>query len=346
MSKDSRRAARLARESRRVGGASQPGSGTNAVGDAAGGGRPAGGTSAGSPPASRPGARQATTAGARAGRRERVRPGPQKSFFERYRTAIVSVAAIAIVAIGLGYVFIGSTAAAFTCGSQFDPSPTPPVSPGSSARLGFFEDDMGFSHVVNVPQNYLLCPPASGNHYNSSGSSSISGPIAPRVYKPSDKVGPSNWLHNLEHGALVVLYRNDSPGATAAGQQAFTDFFGSFPPSAICQVPAGALSPVIARFDEMPHAYAALVWDRVLYLDTWDPDLVKRFYLTEGERLDSTGAFVAPREPQCAAPSASAAPSGGVAPSGSAPAASGSEPASTAPSPAASASPASSAAPS
>ena len=42
-------------------------------------------------------------------------------------------------------------------------------------------------------------------------------------------MGPPNWIHNLEHGALVVLYRNDSTGATSAGQQAFRDFYDAFP---------------------------------------------------------------------------------------------------------------------
>ena len=153
-------------------------------------------------------------------------------------------------------------------------------------------------------------------------------------------MGPSNWVHNLEHGAVVILYRNDSPGATAAGQQAFRDYISSFPASPICHLPVGALSPVIARFDDMPHPYAALVWDRVFYLDTWDPGLVTQFYLTESERLDSSGtAFAAPPEPQCAAPSA--APGASVPAASTSPAA-----ASDVPSSAPSASPEPSAAPS
>jgi hypothetical protein len=168
------------------------------------------------------------------------------------------------------------------------------------------------------------------------------------VYKPDDKIGPLNWIHNLEHGGLVILYKGDSPGAGAAGQQAFKDYFASFPASPVCGVPAGVLSPVIARFDDMPHPYAALVWDRVFYLDTWDPALVTRFYLTESERLDANGQLVAPPEKVYCNPSArpvatpapSAGASGSVAPSASAetPAASPSPAPSAVPSPAPSAS--------
>jgi len=305
VSKESRRAARLARESRRLGGpAREPAAGADQAATTGTG-------NAGSAP-TRPISRPASGVGARVGRRDRVRPGPEPTFLEKYRTAIVTVAAVAIVAIAVGYVFIGATAAAYTCGSIFDPSPTPTVSPGSSTRLGFFEEDMGNSHNVTPPQKYLFCPPASGNHYNQPGTL---GPIPARLYKPDDKVGPSNWVHNLEHGGLVVLYRNDSTGATAEGQQAFRDYLSGFPPSPICNVPPRQLSPVIARFDNMPHPFAVLVWDRVLYLDTWDPALATRYFLTEAERVDSTGALVAPPEHLCN-PQASGSP-GASAPSAS-----------------------------
>jgi uncharacterized protein DUF3105 len=303
VSKESRKSARAARASRRAAGSSRPAEGgSGASGSTATSG--AGSAPAGSPAAGSTARRSGSTAGSRAGRRERARTYRQPTFFERYRTAIISVVAIAIAAIGVGWIFLGSTAAAYTCGQEFNPSPTPTVEPGSSTRLGFVQDDMGRSHAVNQPQNYLYCPPASGSHYNAAGL----GPIQPRVYKPEDKVGPPNWVHNLEHGGMVVLYRNDSPGAKAAGQAAFKTFFDALPPSPICKLPTGAISPVIARFDQMPHLYAAIVWDRVLYLDTWDPSLVNRFYLEESERVDANGDLVAPPEQQCAAPSASVAP--------------------------------------
>ena len=335
MSKESRRAARLARESRQSGGAGRPPTSDTGAGPA---GDPRGD---GGSPTRRP----VTGTGPRAGRRERVRSAPPPTFFERYRNLIVGIAAVAIVALAVGYVFIGSTSASYTCGSQFSPAPTPTVSPGSDTRLGFFQDDMGAQHAVSPGQKYLLCPPASGNHYNVSGV----GPIQPRVYKPDDKIGPPNWIHNLEHGALVVLYRNDSPGATPDGQRAFTDYFNGFPASPVCQLPAGQISPVIARFDDMPHPYALLVWDRVMYLDSWDPALATAFFLQESERLDATGVLnhVNPPEPQCVGPSAipgasAPAASGSVAPASAAPSAAPSDAASAAPSAAPSANPAAS----
>jgi uncharacterized protein DUF3105 len=276
---------------------------------------------------------------ARAGRRERVRHiDEKKPFVQRYRNAIIGVVVVAIAAVAVGLVFVQSTQASYTCSILFDPSPTPSPSAGSSERIGFAEDNMGALHQVSRPQRYTFCPPASGDHYNQPG---VLGPIVPRVYAPSDSVGPPNWVHNLEHGGLVILYKGDSEGATDAGQQTFKQFFDSFPPSPICQLPAGRVSPVIARFDSMKWPYAALVWNRVLPLPEWDPALVLKFYATESERLDAQGAFIAPPEPQCAAPSRSPAPGSSAAPSGStAPGASPSAaPASTEPSPSPSPSP-------
>jgi hypothetical protein len=237
---------------------------------------------------------------------------------------LLSIVVVVVAAGAVGYLFIGATQPAYACTQIFNPSATPTIDPSSSARLGFLQDDMGNRHIAGPPVTYLFCPPASGSHMNVANVA----PITPRVYGPNDKVGPLNWVHNLEHGGLVVLYRNDSPGATSAGLQSFRDYFSGFPASPTCHIPAGQTSPVIARFDDMPHPYAALVWDRVMYLDSWDPALVTKFYLTEAERLDANGELVAPPEKQCTVtPRPSIAPSGSVAPPASAPAASGSAPA-------------------
>ena len=320
MSKESRRAARAARESRRLGaaGAARPNAGGGATSDERPTGAPTGAGPTGA--ATRRPAGPAT----RAGRRERVRRYHEPTFLERYRSLLIAVTAAAVLAIVVGVVFISATQPAYACSNTFDPSPTPPVEPGSSTRLGFPETDMGRSHIVSKPQPYLYCPPASGNHISAVGQ----GPIAPRVYKPSDNVGPSNWIHNLEHGGLVVLYRNDSPGATADGLKAFQDFYNTFPPSPLCKIQPYVVSPVIARFDPMPHPYALLVWDRVLYMDTWDPALAIRYYNEEDERVDKDGALIQPPEDifqcgptlQSASPAASESttPSGSAAPSDSA----------------------------
>ena len=184
MSKESRRAARLARESRRATGTGRPTSDDAAVRPA--GASPAPTTGSGMRRGSSGGVRSAAAPPTRAGRRERVRHTREPSFFERYRTAIVTLVGVAIVGVVAAFVFLGSTGPVYACSTIFNPSPTPTVSPGSSERLGFVEDYMGNTHQAGPPFTYTYCPPASGNHYNAAGL----GPIAPRVYKPDDKVAP------------------------------------------------------------------------------------------------------------------------------------------------------------
>jgi hypothetical protein len=241
----------------------------------------------------------------RAGRRERPRRLAEKPFLERYRSLLIGGVVVAIGAVALSVIFVGATQASYSCGIEWEPTPTSAPAPGATARLGYIQDGMGAAHNVTRPQRYTFCPPATGTHHNLTGI----GPVDPRVYGPDDSIGPTNWIHNLEHGGLVILYRGDSEGATEAGLDRFRSFFDALPPSPICELPTGALSPVIARFDAMKWPYAALVWGRALPLPEWDANLVLEFYATESERLDPDGAWVAPPEPQCPLPSVSPAPS-------------------------------------
>ena len=92
-----------------------------------------------------------------------------------------------------------------------------------------------------------------------------SGPIPARVYGPSDQVIPQGWIHNLEHGGLVILYKGDSAGRHARGPGRAS----SRTSTADSRRPANC-GPVIARFDQMSSPFQAIVWGRVLPLETFD----------------------------------------------------------------------------
>ena len=218
---------------------------------------------------------------------------------ERYRSAIVGVAAIAGVAIIAVFVFASASASAFSCTTEWTPAPTASPAAGATPALGYVQPDMGRHHTsVGDKITYTYCPPASGTHDNQSGA----GPIAPRLYKPTDSAVPDGWVHNLEHGAMVIVYRggDGDPGVTSDGQAALQALFDAFPVSPVCGIaPGTSQGPVIARFDEMTTPYAAIIWDRVLPLQTLDTAQILAFWQQWGERTNP--------EPQCAR--ASAAPS-------------------------------------
>jgi hypothetical protein len=222
-------------------------------------------------------------------RRDRDRAvATQTPFLERYRSAILGIALVAGVALVGGFIFLSATSPSYACSTEFQPTAPDPEG------LGAVESDMGRSHVPpGESVRYTYCPPASGSHVNLTGQ----GPIQARFYGPNDNVVPQGWIHNLEHGGLVLLYRCDAGGCDDASQAALRQFYDTFPPSPICNVPRGKNGPVVARFDQMPKPYAALVWGRVLYLDTLDTAAILHFWAEEGERSNP--------EPQCAGPSAS-----------------------------------------
>ena len=249
--------------------------------------------------AARPGGTGTTSTGPsgadRAGRRERVRHYEHEVRSSSGIAASSSAAVVvAVAAVVIGLVVVQSTAASYSARSSWiprRPRRPPPERHPAWLRTGRHGQQ---PRRHQAPEVHVL-PAGVGQPLQR---------VGPRADRPArlpadDNVGPPNWVHNLEHGGLVILYRGDSPGATEAGQQAFRSFFDTFPPSPICELPAGQISPVIARFDDMKWPYAALVWDRVLPLPEWDPALALQFYATESERLDADGAFVAPPEPQC-----------------------------------------------
>ena len=249
---------------------------------------------------------------ARAGRRETERTRPPQpatpTLIDQIRKPLIVSFVIFVITAGVLFAFVQTTSPVYACGSvDTVQSPTP-------GELGQVQADQGNQHVQTSDKvTYTVCPPASGKHINKQGY----GPLAPKVYGPDDQSVPNGWVHNLEHGGLVLLYSCDKGACDTASIAALQTFSSQFPTSPVCQVPPGYVGPLVARFEQMPTKYAALLWGRVLYLDSLDTAKVDQFFLRYGERLSSSGAWIAPPEPQCTAPSATPAASTSPAPSAS-----------------------------
>jgi len=211
---------------------------------------------------------------------------------ERYRTPFVALTAIVGAVLISVFVFFSASAPAYACSTEWVPAPTSSPAAGASANPGYVQPDMGRRHTpLGEKVTYTYCPPASGSHQNASGA----GPIQPRFYRSADQALPEGWIHNLEHGAMVILYRGAAgdPGASDEGQSQLAKLFDDFPPSPVCGIqPGTSQGPVIARFDEMATPYAALVWGRVLPLQEFDSAQILEFWRIWGERSHP--------EPQCA----------------------------------------------
>jgi hypothetical protein len=254
------------------------------------------------PTTTHPSVRPARPGRTRAGRRERSRPLAEPSLFERYRILIVGGVIVAVVALLMVVAFSSAAQPAYACSVEFQPGTTPAPAPNASGEPGYVQDDMGNGHVpTGAEVTYTYCPPATGSHYNDPNR----GPIAPRVYGPNDGAIPQGWVHNLEHGNLVVLYRGreGDPGLTNQTQEAIRTWAAGMPDSPVCGFPADQYL-VAARFDEMATPFAALVWGRILPLQSFDTAAIENFWNTSGEQ-----ALTMPERGGCPVPDATPAAS-------------------------------------
>ena len=129
---------------------------------------------------------------------------------------------------------------------------------------------------VGTTVDYGFCPPTSGNHYQSSNR----GPIPAAVYPASAEQPPGGWVHNLEHGWVVLLYRcpGGAIGAEGCPTQAemtqIQEWFDTAPAPTVSNCPKKVL---VARFDSMSTRFALVAWGRALLLDEFNLDTALTF---------------------------------------------------------------------
>ncbi|MFN8622892.1 MAG: DUF3105 domain-containing protein [Chloroflexota bacterium] len=253
------------------------------------------------------GSRSSTRAAAR-----KTAPPPKvtptdPSFLEKYRLPIIGGVIAVIVLIVAAMFMSTATAAPYTCKTLMTPGPVEPVptarpvvalaslapaasaapatslAPGASPtaaptpepqptqRLGFVAEDMGQGHVADTTSvTYAYCPPTSGQHF-----STEMAPLPRRFYGPNDTLKPGNWVHNLEHGYVVLLYKGTPPDDV---QKQLQDIVDTVPGTSFTTQQCGKPNKVIAvRFDDMSTPYGAVSWDRALLLDQFDEAQLRTF---------------------------------------------------------------------
>jgi uncharacterized protein DUF3105 len=105
----------------------------------------------------------------------------------------------------------------------------------------------GWDHVdPGTDITYGHNPPASGPHYDHWARYMIHEEPLPR----------GNWVHNLEHGAIVLLHRSDAP---AQVQDALLESYDAIPPDPEC----GHRRALVAIDDEIETPIALVAADVV-----------------------------------------------------------------------------------
>ncbi len=142
-------------------------------------------------------------------------------------------------------------------------------SANAAPTIGQAIDEMPHTHVAQpTTVAYNHDAPTSGCHY-SLGSGKA--PISPGVY---DKhVDPEYWVHNLEHGYIVVLY--NCPAGCASDVALLTRWYDGH--AADPALPSEK-KIVVIPWTSMSTRFAVESWDWYLPLATADPTQIEAFY--------------------------------------------------------------------
>ena len=164
--------------------------------------------------------------------------------------------------------FLGLTAlTALACnfgGLTAPPTPTPIPSPTlTPPPTEYAVPDEGRFHIeVGTAADYAHFPPSSGSHY---------GQIPDWGFY-RDPVPPEYFVHNLEHGGIVILY--NCPTACPDSEKVFVTLLNSAPAETTFNEVKILVSPN-AKIDS---PVIALAWGWELDLPQTDLDLLLGFY--------------------------------------------------------------------
>jgi hypothetical protein len=126
----------------------------------------------------------------------------------------------------------------------------------------------GWMHVAEGSAiGYAANPPASGPHY----------PVWLRYEPYTNPVARGYWVHNLEHGAIVLLHRPDAPAGVVA---TLNETWRALPNDGAC----GHSRALLAPDPQLPTAVAAVAANFVLEGECVDPQAILQFTLARRNR--------------------------------------------------------------
>ncbi len=141
------------------------------------------------------------------------------------------------------------------------------TSSGATSNVGEQVPLQSAGHI-RPPQKaqYNSDPPTSGQHYSIPGQA----PMAWGYY--DQPAAPEYWVHNLEHGGVVILH--SCQNGCADDQSKIRDFLAGAPKDAdFHEVKIVAVSYAVPG-----HRFALVSWGWRQFMDTWDAAVAERFY--------------------------------------------------------------------
>jgi hypothetical protein len=170
--------------------------------------------------------------------------------------------------VGLGLV-VGAVIALGVCAFANRSRSSPPAPLPTVARPATGEQqplEPGVHIPLGRQGHWRTDPPTSGEHYSALG-------VAPAAWGFQEStLRPEIWLHNLEHGGVVILYSCSSGCPSDVGP--IRRFMDSVPPD----LEFGERKLLSTPYPVPGHPFALVAWGWRLFLDAWDPALALGFY--------------------------------------------------------------------
>jgi len=116
---------------------------------------------------------------------------------------------------------------------------------------------------------YKFYPPTSGPHYVVAGS-------APAPWQTIDTLVEGQFVHNLEHGGIAILYNCPSGSDCTSLKDSLTNYVRTLAPA---EPTYNEIKIVMTPYSRgMQKKVALLAWHYVEFLDSYDQSAITRFY--------------------------------------------------------------------
>ena len=136
--------------------------------------------------------------------------------------------------------------------------------------------DEGRTHVdPATTATYQFYPPSSGPHYNAQG-------VAPVSWQTIGSLSEGQYIHNLEHGGIAILYNCPSGSDCTTLKNQLENYVNNLAPS---EPQFNEVKLVLSPYSRgMQKRVALVAWDYVDFVDGYDQNEITRFYESHVDR--------------------------------------------------------------
>jgi cytoskeletal protein RodZ len=139
-----------------------------------------------------------------------------------------------------------------------------------SGTVGQPVADEGRTHVdPSTTPSYKFYPPASGPHYSAQG-------IAPVPWQTIARLQEGQYIHNLEHGGIAILYDCPSGADCTTLKNSLENYVKNLAP---VEPQFKEVKVVLSPYSRgMQKKVALVAWDYIEFLDGYNQAEITRFY--------------------------------------------------------------------